>query len=183
MFQPSTIDIPTIKYLENSVWKNCPKCIQPLVCREYQYFIFQIAALSRIHFTSAGSVPNHTWSKPIGFTTRAGAIKAALLVAASIIEAVLRAIAEERNYRLPENKRKRTFGKVLGAWKLDETKPRPEIEEIWEILGELHDVRNNVHLFSAITECHTYHSSVLRQERKLLESAQIALDHISLIIP
>lgn len=182
-FDPPTINLPSIQSLRTGLWVNCPPVIRDSVAKEYQYFLFQIEALDRLKFTAAGALPDRPWEMSLDLTARAGAIKASILVAASIVEAVLRAIAEHRNYPLPNDIRRRTFGKVLGAWEDPAGTPRPDVAVIWATLQQLHDFRNNIHLFAAAANPHANFQTVLQQEQQLLAATQAVIAHVATITP
>jgi hypothetical protein len=181
---PPTIDLPSLQSLRNERWANCPTVVRRVVAQEYQYFLFQCMLLERLRFTAPGMLDSKPWRKPLDLAVRAGAVKAALLVAASIIEAVLRAVAEHRAYPLPLNARHRTLGKVLGSWQqVENGPPREEVQAIWPTLQRLYEVRNNVHLFAIEGSSHAHFWAVLRQEEELLAGAQEAVHHVARIVP
>lgn len=182
-FDPPTIELPSVASLRTGLWANCPPVIRDSVAKEYQYFVFQLEALDRLKFTAAGALPNRPWEMAIDLTARAGAIKASILVAASIVEAVLRAIAEHRNYPLPNDPRRRTFGRILGAWEDPAGTPRPDVAAIWPTLQQMHDFRNNIHLFAAAVNPQANFQAVLQQEQQLLAAAQATIVHVATITP
>ena len=113
----------------------------------------------------------------------AGAVKAALLVSASIIEAVLRVVAEARGYDLPNNPKHRTFGAVLRAWKENDGSPKPDIASHWDLLEELCEIRNDVHLFKAAGDPNAKFDAVLSQEQALLPNVLKAIDALAELKP
>lgn len=181
-FEPPTIHLPSAFSLRTGLWANCPQVVRRKVAEEYQYFLFQLASLDRLKFTAAGALPHHPWTRPLALTARAGAIKAAVLIGASIVEAVLRAVAEHRGYPLPPNPRNRTFGRVLAAWRVG-GQPRPDVAPIWATLQQLRDFRNNVHLFAAVADPNAQFQAVLQQEQQLLTSVQTVIAHVAAMTP
>jgi hypothetical protein len=167
-FEPPTIQLPQVAPLRAFRWGHLPPSIAHAVALEEQYLSFHLEMLDRIHFTEAGKLVDKPWVKPLGLSVRAGAIKAAVLVAASIAEAVLRAIAEARAYPLPQQARHRTMGKVLGAWQDGAGQPNQEVSAIWPVLQSLHGIRNNIHLFKAVEDPTFSFEAVLAQEANLV---------------
>lgn len=74
-----------------------------MIAREEQYLLFHRFVLDHAKFTKAGKLDSKPYVYSLGLSVRAGAIKAAILVYASIAEAALRAHAEKRGYKLPSN--------------------------------------------------------------------------------
>ncbi|GJL66822.1 MAG: hypothetical protein NPIRA05_17930 [Nitrospirales bacterium] len=111
---------------------------------------------------------------------RAGAVKAAVLVAASIVEAALRALAEARGYPLHPNPRRRTFGNVIRAWE-DNGAPRNDVAAIWPDIKAIHEVRNFVHLHKVAGSADAEWGNVLSAEQALLRGALNAIEHIARI--
>lgn len=182
-FDPPTIDLPSLHTLRTGMWANCPAVVRRPVAQEYQYFLFQLEGLNRLKFTAAGALPDRPWERQLDLTARAGAVKAAILVAASIVEAVLRAIAEHRGYPLPNDPLRRTFGRILRAWEDPQGTPRPDVAAIWQTLQRMRDERNNVHLFAAAANPHANFQNMLQEEQQLLAAAQVALTHAAGITP
>lgn len=150
-FEPANCDIPTKAVLRNE-WCNIPnKNIIDVVAGEEQYFIFQRFLLDNLYFTKEGCACSSSkpYAKRLDWTVRAGAIKASILLASSIAEAVLRAHAEKRQLPLNADEKRRTFGNVLNAWLIQKNPdvPPPDIAQIWTELKDMQDSRNNVHLF------------------------------------
>ena len=100
-------------------------------------------------------------------------------MAASILEAALRAIAEKRGYPLSQDPKRRTFGNVIRAWELNSL-PRQEVAAIWPDIKAMQEVRNLVHLHKAAQEDKSW-EGVLAEEHALLQGALNAISHVSQI--
>lgn len=109
----------------------------------------------------------------IGLSVRAGAIKTAILICASIAEAALRAHAEARGYDLPRSSRAKTFGRVLGAWQQQNRNPHPDVAPIWDQLQRLHQGRNNVHLYRTVDEKENFYDILDAESRSLREAEEV----------
>ena len=143
LFDNPTVSIPTVSDIENE-WVNVPdKAVHKFIAREHQYLKLHAILLTQLRHTKNGDARNPAYKHKLDHNLRAGFIKAALLIAASICEAVLRSHAEKRGYSLPQKKR-RTFGAVLHAWK-----GKADVSGIYSDLQGLKDIRNNIHLFVA----------------------------------
>lgn len=177
--EPATFTIPQISPLRAFKWQYLTADIGRAVAEEEQYLIFQLELLNRLYYTEVGHARNPQWGRPINLTLRAGIIKAAVLITASICEAVLRAHAEYRGYDLPENRRRRTMGRVLRAWELEDERPQPELEHIWDTLQSLHSIRNNIHLFKAATDPEASFDNVLAQEEQLIPQLRQTIDFLA----
>jgi hypothetical protein len=182
-FDPPTIGIPPLGALRAFQWEHMPEKIRPVLAQESQYLQFHLQMLDRVKFTEAGRLHDKPWVKPLGLSVRAGAIKAAVLICASIAEAVLRASAETRGYPLPREPYRRTFGKVLDAWKQEDGKPRSDVAAIWPTLQNLRDIRNNIHLFKAADDPSASFDTILELEERILADAQAAIRHLSELSP
>jgi hypothetical protein len=180
---PPTIDLPMVKAMQIFRWGHLPERVAYFVAVEEQYLRFHLLLLERARFTGAGKLSEKPWVKPLGLTVRSGAIKAAVLLTASISEAVLRAIAEAREYDLPKNEHHRTMGKVLGAWQQENGTPREEIAGIWPILQDLHSIRNNVHLFKAADDPSATFQAILNREESLVPNLLSTIDALAAIKP
>jgi hypothetical protein len=148
---------------------------------EEQYLTFHLYMLENLRFTAAGKLNEVPlpYSYPLGLSVRAGAIKAAVLLAASIIEAVLRAHAERRGYKkLNGDPKRRTFGNVIHAWE-HEGNPHEDVMAIWPTVLALHDARNSVHLYKAAAEEEAGWQVILNKEDDLLKGALTAIAHVS----
>lgn len=155
-------------------WRNVPDAgVRSMVAVEHQYLDFHLWQLHSIrHEPIEGGA-----AIPIGLSLRAGALKTANLVCASIAEAVLRAHAERRGYSLPKHARHRTLGRILGAWQDADGNPHPDIAPIWEDLQRLYDGRNVVHLYAALDRGSDFYD-VLQAEQELLESSQRVIEFL-----
>lgn len=176
---PATIQIPHISPQRDFKWGHLQASIATSIAHEEQYLYFHLELLNRIYFTEVGKAAERPWRKPIGLTIRAGAIKAAVLIAASIAEAVLRANAEARGYPLPAQPHRRTMGKVLSAWQLENEQPRPEIADIWGELQMLHEIRNNIHLFRMAENPDYSFQTLLNQEENLVARLPRIIDFLA----
>lgn len=167
---PAEYQVPAIDELRWE-WRNIPDAdARNVIAVEAQYLDFHRYLLGSLrHRDAAGGA-----AIPLGLSVRAGALKTATLVCASIAEAALRAHAERRGYALPPNPRHRTFGKVLGAWQEADGAPRAEVAAIWAQLQGLHSGRNNVHLYGAIEQDGGFY--------ELLESETQALAHADQVL-
>lgn len=180
---PPTFELPPVKTVQWFKWGHLPEQIAYAVAVEEQYLQFHLLLLERAHFTSAGTLATKTWSKPIDFTVRAGIVKAAVLITASIAEAVLRALAEARGYQLPKNEYRRTMGMVLKSWQEPDTSPKAEVAAIWPVLQELHSIRNNVHLFKAVNDPDANFETILAQEADLVRKLTPTINTLASIKP
>lgn len=181
--EPATFDLPNVKPLQAFRWGHLPQQVAYSVAAEEQYLKFHLLLLERLRFTAAGGVATKLWSKPIDFTVRAGSIKSAVLLSASIAEAVLRALAEARAYELPRNPNHRTMGKILGAWQNADKTPKAELMPVWPVLQELHSIRNNIHLFKAAADPDAAYDAVLARESDLVPQLLPTIDALSAIKP
>jgi hypothetical protein len=180
LFENPTKVIPAIKKLEE-LWGNIPdKDIQRQICYEHQYLDFHVWFLQNIRSTKTDCASKPPYKKELGLSVRAGAVKAAVLICASIAEAALRAHAERRGYPLPSDPKQRMFGMVLKSWK-DGPRPRDDIKHIWDKITELQDARNNVHLHKAAKDTKAYFTGVLEREQKTLSNAKEVLKHLQML--
>lgn len=160
-------------------WKHLKNPeVQYAIAAEEQYLQFHLYMLENLRHTEAGKIAAPTYVYELGLSVRAGAVKAAVLVAASIVEAALRALAELRGYALNKDPRRRTFGNVIAAWE-DGGAPRSEVAAIWPKVKSLHEVRNFVHLHKAAGAAEAAWECVLRDESALLQAALAAIEHVS----
>ncbi len=164
-FKPPDFQIPTLQEI-GADWQYIPDPqIRSMVSVECQYLSFHLFLLESLHYHWGKSETVWKESK-IDLSVRAGAVKAAILLFASIAEAVLRAHAEKRGYNLPAKEHQRTFGTVLNAW---EEAGKAEAKVIWEDLNELRDHRNLVHLYAAAEKSKDWRT-VLEAEEGLVSS-------------
>jgi hypothetical protein len=108
---------------------------------------------------------------------RAGALKAGLLICASIAEAALLAHAEARGYSLPMRRSLCTFGRILKAWRTRHAKPHEDVAVIWDDLERLHAARNDVHLYRAIERGRDFYD-LLEAEETALKQGERVLAHL-----
>jgi len=180
---PPTFELPFVKAMQGFRWGHLPQRVAYAVAVEEQYLRFHLLILERARFTEAGKIDTKPWAKPLDFTIRAGSVKAAVLVAASIAEAVLRAVAEGRGYDLPKHEHRRTMGKVLGAWQENDESPKAEVSGLWPVLQDLHSIRNNVHLFKAADDPSASFEAMLAREEKLIPNLIPTIDVLASIKP
>lgn len=165
-FDPSSHQIPSLRRLRD-YWSNVPNlAVINKIAQEYQYLFFHDFVIKNIRSTRVGSLHNPPYVRELDLSVRAGAIKGALLICASIAEAVLRAHAEQRKYPLNKDEKRRTFGDILNAWK-DGGNPHRDIASIWDELQQLKSIRDNIHLFKAAMDPSSSVDMILQQERKL----------------
>ena len=162
-----TFTIPSVKDLEKQ-WVNVPgSTVRTVIAREHQYLFLHVRLLDQLYFTDQGKAASPLYKKPIDYNLRAGFVKAALLMAASICEAVLRAHAEKRKLPLNPKKKMRTFGNVLQAWK-----GNPDVASLWADLDDLRDMRNNIHLFVAAGSSRADYRQIIAAEKAMLTTAR-----------
>lgn len=179
-FNPPTHSLPSLMALRLFRWGDIPHSdVAEVIAREEQYLSFHRFVLDHAKHTKAGCVGSPPYEHAIGLSVRAGAVKAALLVAASIAEGALRSHAEKRGYRLNSNPNKRTFGNVLNAWKTSRGRPKRDVRHIWTELQNLRDTRNNVHLFKAASDPSADFEQVLKDEAALLSGALKVVDEMA----
>jgi hypothetical protein len=176
---PAEYQIPAIDELRWE-WRNVPDAdARNVIAVEAQYLEFHRYLLESLrHRDVAGGYPI-----PLGLSVRAGALKTATLVCASIAEAALRAHAERRGYQLPPNARHRTFGKVLGAWQLPDETPRAEVAAVWPQLQSLHSGRNNIHLYGAVENGGSFYDVLQSEVQSLANSDQVLAALKALVSP
>lgn len=174
--EPDEYQACTIAELRHE-WRNIPDSEAcTAIAVENQYLNFHQFLLTSIrHQAVTGSTPI-----PLGLSLRAGALKAATLICASIAEAALRAHAEARGYELPRQPWQRTFGKVLGVWQDNEERPHRDVAAVWDALRRLHSGRNNIHLYRAIEEGSDFYDILAAEEASLAE-AEMVLSHLKRI--
>ena len=103
-FEPPTFAIPDLGTLR-SEWKNVKDHkIRHAIAVEVQYLVFHRYMLESVRHTAAGTSKAPTRKTKLDLTVRGGAIKAAILLTASVCEATLRYHAERRGYSLPSNR-------------------------------------------------------------------------------
>lgn len=108
-FSPDEYDTPSMHVLRQE-WRNIPDAqARNVIAVEAQYLAFHHYLISSLRHQAIEGGD----AIPIGLSVRAGALKTATLLCASIAEAALRAHAEARHYGLPVAAHRRTFGRVL----------------------------------------------------------------------
>lgn len=182
------IDPPTYQFGALDIyryfkWEFLPGPICEMISRESQYLELNHLLLDRLMFTAEGRLSEKPYGARIKNNVRAGLIKSTLFLYASITEAALRAIAEIRGYELPNNENHRTFGKILGAWQLDDESPREEIRAVWSSIKELYNLRNNIHLFKALKDGTSEIDYLIANEKRLLADSKHLLEVLAAIDP
>ena len=182
------IDPPTYQFGALDIyryfkWEFLPGPICEMISRESQYLELNHLLLDRLMFTAEGKISEKPYSSKLKNNVRAGLIKSTLFLYASIAEAALRAIAEIRGYDLPKNEFHRTFGKILGAWQLEDESPREELKEVWSSIKELYNLRNNIHLFKALKDGTSEIDYLILNESRLLNEANHLLEVLAAIDP
>jgi hypothetical protein len=180
-FHNPTFEIQHLKTVAVFKWQRLKNPeVQYAIAAEEQYLQFHLYMLSNLRHTQAGKISQPPYAYELGLSVRAGAVKAAILVAASIVEAALRTLAEMRGYPLNKDPRKRTFGNVIGAWE-DAGAPRSDVATIWPNVKAMHEARNFVHLHKAACDTEAAWDNVLKEERALLDGALSAIEHVAKI--
>ncbi len=180
-FVNPTFEIQPLRPVAVTKWQHLRNAdVQYAIAAEEQYLCFHLFMLDNLRHTQAGRLADPPYKYELGLSVRAGAVKAAVLVAASILEAALRALAEARGYTLNADPRRRTFGNVIQAWKIRDA-PRPEVAGIWSHVLAIHEVRNFVHLHKAAGTPNAAWDEVLQSERQLLTGALEAIRHVATI--
>ncbi len=180
-FQNPTLEIQPLKSVAVFKWQHLKNPeVQYAIAAEEQYLQFHLYMLTNLRHTQAGKASAPPYAYELGLSVRAGAVKAAILVAASIVEAALRALAELRGYTLNRDPRRRTFGNVIAAWE-DSALPRPDVAVVWPQVKSLQEVRNFVHLHKAAGTADAAWESVPRDEHAPLEAALATIAHVSRI--
>lgn len=178
-FDPATFDIPSLRNLRVR-WRNIPSNdIREVIVREAQYLEFYRYILDSLRHTASGQVKSPTYSLNIGFDLRAIALKTALVNSSSIMEAALLSHAIARNYKLPADEKKRTFGVVLGAWEKD-LEGKEELGNNLRPLKRFNLERNHIHL-SNITKNESYFEDMCKKESKYLAVAEKTLKFLQTI--
>ena len=180
-FNAPTYQVQSLKPVAVFKWSHLKNPeVQYSIAAEEQYLDFHLYMLNNLRHTEAGKLAHPPYVYELGLSVRAGAVKAAILVAASVIEAALRAHAELRGYSLNKDPRRRTFGNVIRAWE-DAGAPHPDVAAIWAHVQAMHEVRNFVHLHKAAGTADAAWGNVLAEERALLEGALNAIEHVAKI--
>ena len=183
-FAQPTFNIPPLKAAALSRWQHLQAPdVQYVIAAEEQYLSFHLHMLSSLRHTQVGQIACPPYAYELGLSVRAGAVKAAVLVAASILEAALRALAEKRGYPLNKDPRRRTFGNVIKAWEVEDN-PRPDVASVWSQVLAVYEVRNYVHLHKAAGagDGDAGWKGVLAGEEALLAGARKAIDHVAQIM-
>lgn len=170
LFDPDLFDVPPIvKFI--FTWENIPDSAAcNAIAVEHQYLEFHRYMLGAIRHADPKDPVN---SIPLGLSVRAGMIKAAISLYASIAEAALRAHAEKRGIKLHPNKTRRTFGAVIYAWEADSVH-FSTIQPIWDDLVALLESRNMIHLFKSI-ETNRDFQDIIQGEEPVLNSGEKVL--------
>jgi hypothetical protein len=180
-FRDPTFTIQSLKAVAAFKWQHVPdEDVRYSIAAEEQYLNFHLYMLENLRHTKAGNLASPPYEYELGLSVRAGAVKAAVLMAASIIEAALRSLAEARGYPLNPELRRRTFGNVIKAWEQNGN-PRPDVEDIWPAVKAMHEVRNFVHLHKTAKDIDAEWENILQSEKALLSGALEAIERVSKI--
>ncbi|HET7230928.1 MAG TPA: hypothetical protein VFJ16_13040 [Longimicrobium sp.] len=167
-FEPAHFALPSLSELK-ARWRFIPDLpIRDMIAAEHQYLHFQEEFLLRHlkYETPRG------WVGQFGLSARAGAVKAAVLLYGSIIEAALQSHAHARGYAKPG--KRLMFGEVLKAWEKAGAGAR-ELAEIWDDIQLIKDRRNTIHLAKAAADSDAHHWAVLQREEELLSAGRKVL--------
>lgn len=183
-FEPPTFNVPPLAMLRAFQWNGLPEKVKEYVAIEEQSLRFNIQMLKQARHTRAGAYPGSIpYNRPLGLSLRAAFVKSVILQSASIVEAVMRHVAEERGYPLPSNPKHRTMGKVLFAWSEgDMDIPRSDISSQWTLIRKIHDIRNNIHIFKAVDDPTASVESILQDEDALIPSLIPLLSFMSQLL-
>lgn len=144
---------------------------------EEQYLEFHRYLLENLRSVPAEYPNREPW--PLGLSLRAGAVKAYVVLASSIVEGALASWGKELGIcRKPEQLMKLPLGGLLKSWAPDGS-PRSEVEPIWKELNLLLEYRNFIHLGKSATDENAYWKNVLERESELLAAADKAIDYLS----
>gem|GEM_PF-1624990 len=180
-FDKPTFEIQPLKTVAVFKWQHLKNPeVQYAIAAEEQYLNFHLYMLANLRHTEVGKLAHPPYKYELGLSVRAGAVKAAILVAASIVEAALRTLAELRGYPLNKEPRRRSFGNVIGAWE-EAGAARPDVAAIWPSVKAMHEVRNFVHLHKAAGDVDAAWENVLKEEDALLQGALTAIDYVARI--
>ena len=158
-------------------WAGLPMEIAQQLAFEEQYLQFQKYLLQNLQ-----SVPqeNPNWvPMSLSLSIRAGAVKAYVVFAASIVEGALAAWGERIGVAGQGQLLSKPLGAVLRAWELDDGQPREEIAAVWPQLQLIKTYRNFVHMGRAAAEADAYWANLLAQEAALLLAVDETLAHLS----
>ena len=170
-FEPSEFALPSLGELKGR-WRFIPDPpIREMIAAEHQYLHFQEFLLRHLMFQTPRGHAGQ-----FGLSARAGAVKAALLLYGSIIEAALQSHAHARGYVKPG--KRLMFGQVLSAW---EKAGIEEFSDVWSDIRLIKDRRNTIHLSAAAADRAAHHRAVLEQEHDLLSAGRRVLDRLELL--
>ena len=154
-FALDTFGIQTLHSLQG-YWKNIPDPdAKKAIATENQYYLFHrflLESLRHEHPT------NKTHKFPLGLSVRAGALKTCRLLTASIVEAALRAHAENLGIQLKGNP---TLMDIINRIKKSEHKAK--FSEILPLAKKLNAARNDVHLYHQIDKARDF-ATILASE-------------------
>ena len=141
----------------------------------------QFLSFYRFLYENIQSVPQenpHFAPRPISLSLRAGALKAYVLTATSIIEGALAELLANRGVQNREALHRRTFGQLLGIIERNE-QLLESFNEIWEQLVLIKRYRNFVHLGNAAHDQNAYWQDLLEQEGNLLAACDATIEWLS----
>lgn len=183
-FEPQRIDIPSRENLR-TVWNgilDIPS--REILIKEHQFLIFQLGLLDKLKFKST-DLNNNITDGPIFDGLRVGAIRAALMVTASITEEALLCHAISRRYKFEKQENgndKQMLGEVAYVWK---NQNWPDLGK--KIGGKIHwlmDIRNHVHLRKIIENGDRqdkFYLSIERNESKYIARANTIIEALTML--
>jgi hypothetical protein len=161
LFEQPEYTIPSIANLKSD-WANiADTTIRKFIATENQYLTFhRHMILGQLKFKkSETDTPSN-----LILSVRAGAIKSAILMGVSIIEAALRFHFEANG----GNGNGAGLGKILRLWP-EQGLPRLAC---WSNINVLRDFRNNIHLYKA-AETDAEWATVIAEETSLLDKLDV----------
>lgn len=177
LIDPEDHEIPSLDHYRQH-WSNLPSTAQFItwrakdqICATNQYFDFHRLLLDRVKHRHA----EEDWQPmPLSLSVRAGALRAAVLIGVSVIEAAIRMHAEHR--RIAGLGNKPTYGRVLRCW-LDDPTHSPALAPVQTTLEELRDLRNEIHLYEAAQQEQDW-ARTLEDETLILQRVDEAIDFV-----
>lgn len=158
-------------------WAGLPIEIAQQLAFEEQYLQFQKYLLLNLQ-SVLQEKPNWV-PMSLSLSLRAGAVKAYVVFAASIVEGALAAWGEKIGLAGQGQLLSKPLGAVLRAWEADDGQPRAEISPIWAQLQLIKTYRNFVHMGRAAADAEAYWVNILAQEVALLSAVDDTLAHLS----
>lgn len=180
LFDPPDISLPTLSVLRDFMWEHIPDgALKDCIVQEEQSLAFHKAMLKQLCFQGSGPAPSR--ARPIDLSLRAGIIRSAVKLYASIAEAALLYHGVRRGFiNLDPSQGRWTLGKIKRAWERPPGSgtPQPDVAAIWADLGTLQDIRNHVHLLEmARGQGHEFRDLNAR-EQELIEAGKRVLGRL-----